>query len=114
MFAAPAIARFFVAKFPNIPTLYQVLPAGLPKLAFMLIIGAIYSSWVNHLYSGSGATKMGFVLMSIPGLTLSALGLFGRSPKENDVRWYMREQFTWLYRVGAIAVIVLVIYLALR
>ena len=57
---------------------------------------------------------MGFVLMSIPGLAISTLALFGRSPQVNDVRWYMRDQFTWLYRLGAIVVIAIAIFLALR
>jgi hypothetical protein len=114
MFAVPAIARFFVAKFPNSTRLYQILPVGIPKFALMLVIGAIYSSWVGHLYVGNSSTKMGFVLMSIPGLAISTLALFGRSPQVNDVRWYMRDQFTWLYRLGAIVVIAIAIFLALR
>ncbi len=114
MFVAPAIARFFSSRFPNFPKLYQILPAGLPKIAVMLVIGALYSSWVSHLYNGASATKMGFVLMSIPGLAFSALSLIGRAPADGDLRWYMRDKNTWLYRIGAVVVITATIYLALR
>lgn len=107
LFIAPSYLSLFQDKFPNYPKLYQVLPSGLPGLAFTLLV-ASYS--LSGLTAILGATpdlaKLAFVLLPIPSVILSVLGMLGREPADGDVRWYQRDNLTWLYRIGGIAIFI--------
>lgn len=106
LFILPSVLSFFQDRIPNSPKLYQILPGGLPGLAFALIVA---SATLNVLMHFLGATpdlaKMAFVLIPIPGFFMSLLGMVGREPAEGDVRWYQRENMVWIYRIGGIAVL---------
>jgi hypothetical protein len=107
LFIAPSYLGLLQDRFPNYPKLYQLLPAGLPGLAFTLLVA---SGSLSVLTSIFGATpdlaKVAFVLLPIPSVILSVLGMFGREPAQGDVRWYQREKLTWLYRIGGIGMLI--------
>jgi hypothetical protein len=113
LFILPAYVGLFQDRLPNIPRLYQVLPAGIPGLAFALLV-ASYS--MTAMLAVFGATpnlaKMAFVLLPIPSLLFSFLGMLGREPEEGDRRWYQREKWLWLYRIGGVAMLVYTMHLA--
>ena len=114
MFIFPTILATVAKNLPKIPSLFQILPVGIPKFVFMLIIGSLYGSWVSGLIDGANAARMGFVLLSIPGFIFSIAALFVGDPGSDSVRWYMRQKLTWFYRVGAIVLVSLGTYLVLK
>jgi len=105
VFIIPSFVNLYRDKFPNYPKLYHALPAGLPGLAFSLLIA---SAFLAYLQSAFGETpefaKIAFALLPIPGLILSLLTVIGRSPAEGDVRWYLRPNNLWIYRIGGVLV----------
>ena len=114
MFIFPTILSTVSKNLPKIASLFQIFPVGIPKFVFMLIIGAIYGSWVSGLLDGANAARMGFVLLSIPGFIFSIAALLVADPGPEVVRWYMRDRLKWLYRVGAIVLVLLGTYLVLN
>jgi len=114
LFIFPAILSTVAKNLPKMPALYQILPVGIPKFVFMLIIGTLYGSWVSGLIDGAQAARMGFVLLSIPGFIFSLATLFVAEPGPETVRWYMRDKLKWFYRVGAIVLVLLGTYLVLK
>ena len=99
-------------RLPNYPKLYQLLPAGLPGLAFTLLISA---GALVVLISVFGETpdlaKVAFVFLPIPPAILAVLGMLGREAAPDDVRWYQRPSLTWLYRFGGIVIFVVTLRL---
>ena len=107
LFIAPSYLGLFQDRLPNYPKLYQVLPAGLPGLAFTLLVASASLSGLTAVFGETpDLAKIAFVLLPIPSVILSILGMFGREPAEGDVRWYQRAQLTWLYRIGGIVMLV--------
>ena len=107
IFIIPSFLNLYRDRFPNYPKLYHVLPSGLPGLGFALLIA---SASLVILQSVFGETpefaKLAFVLLPIPGLVLSLLGVIGRAPAVGDVRWYLRPHNILLYRIGGVLVLV--------
>jgi hypothetical protein len=114
MFVFPTLLSLLVKELPKNLSLFQILPVGIPKFVFMLIIGAIYGSWVSGLSDGAQSARMGFVLLSIPGFIFSIATLFTEDPGPDAVRWYMHDKLKWVYRIGAISLVLLGTYLVLR
>jgi hypothetical protein len=104
--AIPWIVSLYKGRFPNSTKLFQMLPAGLPGLLFVLINVEIAQAILAHfVVDHEEQGKLSFV--AIPLLTgfFSILGTFGRAPKKGDVRWYMRESNRWIYRIGGVLVL---------
>ena len=57
---------------------------------------------------------MSFVILLIPDLIVGVMQMFGREPREGDVRWYLRPSMVTVYRVGGVVVLVITSVLALR
>ena len=114
LFIFPTVLSTFAKNLPKTPALFQILPVGIPKFVFMLIIGSLYGSWVSGLVDGAQAARMGFVLLSIPGFIFSILSLFVANPGPDAVRWYMSVRLKWFYRIGAIVLVLLGTYLVLK
>jgi hypothetical protein len=69
----------------------------------MTILGKFYSPIINGLnLDPASASRTIFVLAALPGFFIGLLKFFGRTPKEGDVRWYMRPSNVALYRVGGV------------
>jgi len=99
----PQIIRIYADKLPNFPTLFQIIPGGVPGVVFTALLGLSVSNWVNSLpLVAEDKSRTIFVLVAIPGFILSLLKILGRAPKPGDVRWYRRPRYTVLYRVGGV------------
>jgi hypothetical protein len=108
----PQLIKAVKDRFPNSPSLFQILPVGIPALVFMTLLGKFYSSYIHTLnLDPATASRTIFVLAPIPGFIIGILKLFGRQAKEGDTRWYMRSKMKTLYRTGG--VILLALYSAL-
>ncbi|MDQ3156707.1 MAG: hypothetical protein M3Q98_08285, partial [Actinomycetota bacterium] len=93
-------------KFPNSEQLHGLLPGGILKTLIMLIIGSFFAQLVfSILTNPETMLRSGFLLMTIPGLILSALGLFGHDGP--DPEWTWRRQFIG---VGILAAILYLVF----
>jgi hypothetical protein len=103
-FMAPQLIKVIKDKFPNSPTLFQILPVGVPALVFMTFLGKFYSNFTHSLeLDPASASRTIFVLASIPGFIIGFLKFFGREAKPGDKRWYLRPQNALIYRVGGLS-----------
>ena len=110
LFIIPSYLGLFADRVPNNPTLYQIIPAGIPGLIFSLAIGALTVGAVSSFFGEDPLlAKLSFVLVPIPLFIVALLGLVGREPRENDVRWYERDNFKLLYRIGGAVAFVTVL-----
>ena len=110
LFIVPSYLGLFADRVPNNPTLYQIIPAGIPGLIFSLTVGALTVGAVTSVLGEDPLlAKLSFVLVPIPLFMVAILSLIGREPRENDVRWYERENFKLLYRVGGAVAFVTVL-----
>jgi hypothetical protein len=89
LFILPKFLQLFADRLPNSPRIYAVTPRGIVAIVFMLLVGAVVGAVVlNHLANGRDAIRNAFVLLSLPGLALSLLELFGREGNERELRWH--------------------------
>ncbi len=97
----PAVMKYNVNKFPNSPKLFQALPSGLPQMVLMFFIGIFVTDWAEQLpLVGEDRSKTILVFVAVPGLILSVIKFFGRSPLPGDNKWYSRENMKALHYVG--------------
>lgn len=103
IFMLPNILKTVRDSFPNSPTLFQVIPVGVPGLLFMTLFGKAYSDWISSLsLDPATESRSAFVLAAIPSLILTLLKMFGREPEAGDVRWYRRPGNALIYRTGGV------------
>ena len=113
IFAVPSYLGLLQDRLPNYPKLYHLLPAGLPGLAFTLVISACSLAVLISVFGETpDLAKVAFVLLPIPSTILGVIGMFGREAEPDDVRWYERESMTWLYRIGGVVIFVVTLRLA--
>lgn len=99
----PQIIKLYGDRIPNFPLLFQIIPGGVPGTVFTALLGIAISKWVNMLpLVAEDKSRTIFVLVGIPGFILSMLKIFGRSPKDGDVRWYRRPKYNLLYRPAGV------------
>ena len=112
LFLAPAILSWFADRFPNSPFLWRILPSGVPGLALSLGIAALTTSLVGAaLGANPSLAAWSFVILPLPLLALSILGLFGRHGATEDEE-KPAKRFTWLYRIGGVVMLVVTLKLA--
>jgi hypothetical protein len=110
MVMLPIVAKVIKEKLPNSTKLFQLVPVGLPALLFMILVGKVYTPYINSLdLDPATASRTLFLLAGIPGLVISILKLFGRSPSPGDTRWYLREKMRSFYHVAGTALSLLYI-----
>jgi hypothetical protein len=116
LFMTPAILGFFKEQLPNSTKLWKILPAGIPGLALTLFVASATTAAVGSVI---GATpelgKWSFLILPLPLLLLSILGLFGRHGRtlpngEKEDRPVKNHK--WIYRIGGIVVMILTLKLA--
>jgi len=112
LFAAAEGCALLAPRMPNSPSLFHLVPAGIPRFVFIVLV-AIGLGTLASLLVGDGPdlARASFVLLLIPGLVLAALGMFGRAPRDGDVRWYLRPGMRTLYRAGGVLMIAVAIWL---
>jgi hypothetical protein len=113
LFITPGVLGLFSSSLPKFPSLFRIAPSGFPQFTLALYVGAAYSAWISTLLHGAAAARMGFLLLSIPTFALSILQKFS-GEHEGVQPWYMRDNFKWIYRIGAIYLVASAAYLALR
>ena len=104
IFLLPTIVRWFDDNFPNSPTIWRLMPSGVPGLAFSMLVTAATTSLVaNFTGANPELAQWNFVLLPLPLLIVSTLGLFGRhGATERDRKLSQRN--VWVYRLGGIVV----------
>jgi hypothetical protein len=112
LFVFPTVIGWYQDKFPNFPRLWKLLPSGVPGLALTLLISSATTAAVGAVM---GATpelaQWSFVVMPLPLLVLSLLGMFGRhgaSPEDDRPV----KNYKWLYRVGGVFILIVTLKLA--
>lgn len=112
LFVIPSLIALNSDRFPNYPILYQIIPSGIPGLIFSLVVGASTVKIINSFVGDDPKlAKLAFVLVPLPLLTVAILSMFGREPKGDDVRWYLRPSLRNLYRIGGTIAFLLVLHL---
>jgi hypothetical protein len=81
------------------------MPRGLLKLVLMLFVARLFSSLVlGAIHNNREAIADAFVLLSLPGLVLSLLDLFGRDGPGITLRWWHRVGGAGLPVVGVLQI----------
>ena len=93
---------------PNSPTLFHIVPVGIPKLVVIVMASLAIGTWLSLLLGDDAdLARTSFALLIVPGFLLAALGMFGREPAPGDTRWYQRDSMRIVYRVGGICMLAL-------
>jgi hypothetical protein len=114
LFILPTFLGWYSDKLPNFPRLWKLLPGGVPGLALSLIIASTTTALVG---AALGATpdlaQWSFVLLPIPLLMLSILGLFGRHGENpEDPKPLKTERWKLVYRIGGVVMLLITLRLA--
>jgi hypothetical protein len=116
LFVFPAVIGWFTDKFPNSPSIWRLLPTGIPGLAFTLLIASATAASVGAvLGENSEVGKWSFLILPIPMLALTVLGWFGRHGKidaEGNEEERPGKRNKWVYRIGGIVIFTLTLKLA--
>jgi len=108
----PSVLSWYKHKIPNSPTLWRVMPTGVPALAFGLLLTSWTTSALTALsVSAAFLAKWAFVILPLPLVAFGILALFARHGEDPwEVKPAKRNQF--VYRVGGILVLALTMRLA--
>jgi hypothetical protein len=114
LFILPTLLGWYSDRLPNFPRLWAFLPAGIPGLAVSLVIASGTTAIVGAaLGSSPELAQWSFVLLPIPLLVLSILGLFGRHGEDpDDDRPIKAHKWRWVYRIGGIVMLFVTLRLA--
>jgi hypothetical protein len=114
LFILPTFLGWYSDKLPNFPRLWKLLPAGVPGLALSLVIASTTTALVGAwLGATPDLAQWSFVLLPIPLLILSILGLFGRHGENpDDPRPIKTERWKLVYRIGGVVMLIITLRLA--
>jgi hypothetical protein len=70
----------------------------------MFVAGTAGQMFASHLAGVAESGPLTFVGATATSALIAFVGLFGRHPAEGDVRWYLRPQNQWIYRIGGVFV----------
>lgn len=108
LFAVTQVFELLAPRMPNSPTLFHIVPVGIPKLVVIVLASLAIGTWLSLLLGESAdLARTSFALLIVPGFLLAALGMFGREPAPGDRRWYERDSMRVVYRVGGICMLAL-------
>jgi hypothetical protein len=116
LFMTPAILGFFKERLPNSTKLWKILPTGIPGLALTLFVSSATTAIVGSVIGATAELgKWSFLILPLPLLLLSTLGLFGRHGRtlangEKEDRPVKGNK--WVYRIGGVVVLFLTLKLA--
>jgi hypothetical protein len=112
LFLVPTLLGWFADRFPNLPALWRILPGGIPGLALSLVIATLTTSLVGAWLGATPAlAQWSFVILPMPLLVLSLLGLFGRHGQTPDEEKPSKTN-KWIYRIGGLVMLVVTLKLA--
>lgn len=100
LFLLPSVISWFQDRFPNFPVLWRVLPTGIPGLAFSILLASFTTALVtNFIGVSEELMQWSFVLLPLPMLVYSLLGMFARHGVTEDEDRPVKR-FKWVYRLG--------------
>lgn len=108
----PSVLSWYKHKIPNSPTLWRIMPTGVPALA----VGLLLTSWTTSALtalsvSAAFLAKWAFVILPLPLVAFGILALFARHGEDPwEVKPAKRNQF--VYRAGGILMLALTMRLA--
>jgi hypothetical protein len=111
LFLLPTVISWFQDRFPNLPVLWRVLPTGIPGLAFSILLASFTTVLVTN-FIGVSAELMqwSFVLLPLPMLVYSLLGMFARQGVDEDEDRPVKR-YKLLYRIGGVVMMFLTLNL---
>jgi hypothetical protein len=114
LFILPTLLGWYSDRLPNLPALWKILPGGLPGLALSLIIASTTTALVGAwLGATPDLAQWSFVLLPIPLLVLSILGLFGRhGASPDDDKPLKTDKWRYVYRIGGVVMLFVTLRLA--
>ena len=102
LFLVPTVIGWYQDKFPNIPLIWRIMPTGIPGLAFSILVASFTTAWLTTLLGVSAElAQLSFVILPLPMLSLSVLGMFGRHGVTEDEDRPVKK-LKWVYRLGGI------------
>jgi hypothetical protein len=108
----PQLVDLAKENFRNFPTLWQVIPGGMPGILFNIGVGTLTTYFlIRKLGETPEMAKLVFVFAPIPSTVIGLVKAFGRSANEGDVRWYRRTQLRYFYRMVGPLVFLIVLKL---
>jgi hypothetical protein len=107
LFALPLLMGIFEDKFPKAPWVKKWMPTGIIEMLVMTVGGYFLAMAVSDQYPDARSYVLAsFIILSIPGLLLSILTLFGADSVED---WRVTRSGRLIYRtVGVIALSALI------
>lgn len=86
LFILPKVLHLFADRLPSSERIHAVTPRGIVGIVLMLLVGAVVGAIVLGQFSaGQEAIRNAFVLLSLPGLALALLEVFGREGPEREL-----------------------------
>lgn len=108
----PSVVSWYHEHIPNSPTLWRILPTGIPGLAFALsVITWTTAALSNLLVNSEQLAKWAFAILPMPIVLFGLLALMGREGEHAfEVKPSKRNKL--VYRLGGIVMLVLTVRLA--
>ncbi len=102
LFLVPTVIGWYQDRFPNVPLIWRIMPTGIPGLAFSILVASFTTAWLTTLLGVSAElAQLSFVILPLPMLLLSVLGMFGRHGVTEDEDRPVKK-LKWVYRLGGI------------
>lgn len=97
----PGVIGMVWTDLPKVRWIHEFIPGGIGALAFATMISAFSGDMVNFLLGKSEMYgQLSFILIPLPVILISIIGLFARS----DEKLWQRANKRWIYLVGGVAV----------
>ena len=111
LFSIPLILGIFEDKFPKSTAVKKWMPTGIIEMLVMTLSGLFIASLVQDRYpNGKNYVLICFVLLSLPGLILKILALFGEDGAED---WKITQYGRVFYRILGVVALAVLIYIIL-
>lgn len=106
LFLVPECLRIYKQALPNSRTLFKVLPRGLTKTVFLLVVGGLWGAFVlSQFHSSQQIIRDSFVLVSVPGTIVATLGTLGRDGPRPEIHWRERVLGALVLTAGVLLVL---------
>jgi hypothetical protein len=108
----PSVVSWYQEHIPNSPTLWRILPTGIPGLAFSLsVISWLTAALSNLVINSEQLTRWAFAILPMPILLFSLLALMGRHGEDiHEVKPTKRNKL--VYRLGGAVMLAITMRLA--
>ena len=108
----PQVLSWYEDEVPNSPTIWRLLPTGVPGLAFGLLVTGWTTTVLSYLViSSAHLAKWAFVILPMPLIVFALLASFGRfGETENEIKPTKRNKY--VYRIGGVVMLAITMRLA--